>query len=73
GHAISIQELLDRILSLSTVEIAVEKDPERLRPSDIPVIEADIQKLQKTIEWRPEIELNQTLLETLDYWRGDLK
>ena len=73
GHAISIQELLDRILALSTVKISVETDPERLRPSDIPIIEADIQKLQSVIQWQPEIELNQTLLETLNYWRGDLK
>lgn len=73
GHAISIQELLDMILSLSTVKISVETDPERLRPSDIPIIEADIQKLQSVIQWQPEIELNQTLLETLNYWRGGLK
>ena len=65
GHAISIQELLNIILSLST-------DPARLRPSDIPVIEADITKLQDSINWHPEISLKQTLLETLNYWRGTL-
>lgn len=72
GHAISIQELLDMILSLSTTQIAVETDPTRLRPSDIPVIEADIKKLQETIRWRPEIKLQQTLLETLNYWRENI-
>ena len=69
GHAIPIQSLLDMILSLSTTTIKVELDPSRLRPSDIPVIEADIKKLQDTIQWKPEIELKQTLLETLNYWR----
>ena len=69
GHAIPIQSLLDMILSLSTTKIKVELDSSRLRPSDIPVIEADIKKLQDTIQWKPEIELKQTLLETLNYWR----
>ena len=72
GHAIPIQSLLDMILSLSTTKIKVELDPSRLRPSDIPVIEADIKKLQDTIQWKPEIELKQTLLETLNYWRNIL-
>ena len=69
GHAISIQELLDIILSLSATEILVSTDPARLRPSDIPIIEADISKLQETICWHPEISLKQTLFETLNYWR----
>ena len=72
GHAISIQELLNIILSLSTAKILVSTDPARLRPSDIPVIEADITKLQDSINWHPEISLKQTLLETLNYWRGTL-
>ena len=69
GHAISIQELLDTILSLSTSKILVSTDPARFRPSDIPIIEADISKLQETIHWYPEIPLKQTLFETLNYWR----
>lgn len=72
GHAVSIQELLNTILSLSNSEISVSTDPARLRPSDIPIIEADISKLQETIDWHPEISLTQTLLETLNYWRENL-
>ena len=70
GQAISIQNLLDRILALSNVPITVETDPARLRPSDIPIIEADVKKLKDTTGWMPEIPLEQTLLETLNYWRG---
>lgn len=29
---------------------------------------ADLTKLQRTIEWRPEISLEKTLRDTLDYW-----
>lgn len=72
GHAIAIQDLLNMILSLSEKDITVEIDSTRLRPADIPVIEADIHKVQDITEWSPEIPLNQTLRETLNYWRENL-
>ncbi len=70
GHAVTIQSLLDTILSLSEKEIRVETDPARLRPSDIPIIEADISKLTACTGWLPQIPLQTTLLETLNYWRS---
>ncbi len=70
GHAVTIQSLLDLILSLSDKEIHIETDPARLRPSDIPIIEADISKLTACTGWVPQIPLKTTLLETLNYWRS---
>lgn len=61
GHAVSIQELLDTLLNLSTVSIAVEQNPDRMRPSDVPVIEADTSKLRKDTGWTPEYSLEETL------------
>ena len=69
GKAILVQELLDMILSLAEKEIRVETDAERLRPVDVPVIEADISKLRECCGWEREIPLKRTLEETLNYWR----
>lgn len=69
GNAITIQSILDCILSLSTQTIKVEIDPDKLRPIDVPVIEADITKITHCTNWQPQISLEQTLKETLDYWR----
>lgn len=70
GRAVAIEEILHMILAQSTQKIAVETDPERLRPVDIPIVEAGITKLQAVTDWRPEITLEQTIQETLDYWRN---
>ncbi len=70
GRAVAVEEILSMILSLTDHKIRVETDPARLRPVDVPVIEADIHRLQACCGWRPEIPLRQTLQETLDYWRG---
>lgn len=70
GKAISIQAVLDMILGLSDKDIRIEVDPARLRPVDVPIIEADIRKLVECTGWKAEIPLGQTIRETLDYWRG---
>lgn len=70
GNAQAIQEILNLIVSLSKVEIAVEIDPNKLRPVDVPIIEADITKINELTGWKPEIPLQQTIQETLDYWRA---
>lgn len=69
GQAISIQEILDRIIALSDREIKVEVDPNKLRPVDVPIIEADTTKLKTATGWKQTITLEQTIEETLNYWR----
>ena len=61
---------------MSDVDIKVETDPNKIRPVDVPIIEADITKLNTLTGWKPEISVEQTICETLDYWRihiGDIK
>ena len=73
GQAVSIQYILEQILSLSMVKIQVEVDSARLRPVDVPIIEADINKISICCGWKPEIDLKTTLKETLDYWRKSIQ
>ena len=70
GHAIAIEDLLQMVLNYSTSQIRIETDSQKLRPVDVPVIEADIGKITEVTGWKPEIPLKQTIRETLDYWRG---
>ena len=69
GHAYAIEEILNQIIQLSTADIKVEIDPNKIRPVDVPIIEADITKLNAATGWKPQIPLQQTIQETLDYWR----
>ncbi len=69
GHAVAIDTILKMILSMSDKEIRIEKDPSKFRPVDVPTIEADTKKLYEATGWTPQISLEQTIRETLDYWR----
>lgn len=72
GNAITIENILKIILSFSTKKIEIQVDSNKLRPIDVPVIEADINKLQKCTGWCPQIKIERTIKETLDYWRKNL-
>lgn len=69
GKAVEIRKILDMILSQAKVPVSVEVDPNKLRPVDVPLIEADITKLADCTGWERRIPLEQTISETLDYWR----
>ena len=69
GHAHEIREILDLIISRSNADIRVETDPAKIRPVDVPIIEADISKIREATGWEPQIPLEQTIDETLADWR----
>ena len=72
GNAIAIDDILKTALSLSKVKITVETDPAKLRPVDVPIIEADISKIKNDTGWQPVISIEQTVSDTLSYWREQL-
>ena len=64
--------MLDRLLSLSSAEVKVEVDPERMRPSDVEVLVGDSSKFRQETGWEPQIPFEQTLTDLLDFWRKSL-
>lgn len=72
GRPARIRDLLDRLLTLARVPIAVETDPARLRPNDVPVITGNPGRIQRDLGWAPGIPLERTLEETLAWWRAEI-
>ena len=69
GTDVTIREMLDMLLAHSSIEIEVRQDPERMRPSDVEVLRADNTRFCELTGWKPEIPLEKTLKDLLDYWR----
>lgn len=69
GHAVRIGDVLQDLLARAQVQIKVIVDPEKLRPSDAPIVVGDTARVHTEIGWSPRIPLAQTLDEILDYWR----
>ena len=69
-ETMTVGEMLQKLLKLSKVKnIKVEVDPERLRPSDVTLQIPCIDKFTAATSWKPVIKFDQTLQDTLDYWR----
>jgi len=73
GTAISIQQILDILLSHASREFRVIVDRERFRPVDMPLLVGNAQKLKAETGWQPNYPIDQTLLDLLNYWRKKLK
>lgn len=73
GKAVSIEYILNTAIGFSEADITHRLDPDRLRASDIPVIEPDISEIFRDTGWTAEIPIEKTISDTLDYWREKLK
>ncbi len=69
GRTAQIRELLNNLLELSSKKIEIIKDSQRIRPSDTPIFKGDFSKFRERCGWRPEIPLDKTFKDTLEYWR----
>ncbi|GAB6935347.1 MAG: GDP-mannose 4,6-dehydratase [Calditerricola sp.] len=70
GQTYSIREVLNLLLAMSSVNIDVQQDPARLRPSDVAILLGDSTKFRRQTGWAPTIPLEQTLRDLLNYWRA---
>lgn len=71
GRAWRMQDLLDELLHLSSAPIQVEIDQARLRPNDIAIVQGDATRIRSELGWTPTIRVEQTLRDTLDWWRSE--
>ncbi len=69
GQARSIRAMLDLLLTFARRSIQLREDPARLRPVDVPLLEADTSRLRADTNWRPAVQFESALQRTLDYWR----
>lgn len=70
GTGTRIQNMLDRLLAASTVDIEVRRDPKRLRAKRVPVIIGNADRAAELIGWRADTPFNDTIDRTLAYWRA---
>jgi GDP-4-dehydro-6-deoxy-D-mannose reductase len=66
---VTIQYVLDTLISHAMVKIPTKQDMTLYRPVDFSFKKPDCSKLTKLTGWKAEIKLEQTLLDILNEWR----
>lgn len=69
GSCMRVGDMLDILLSHTTVPITIEQDPSRMRPSDVRLLWANVDKFKNATGWEPTIPFEKTMADLLEYWR----
>lgn len=65
-----IGSLLEQLVALARIDLDVRADRARARASDLPLVYGDAGRLRETTGWEPEIAIEASLEDTLNYWRN---
>ena len=67
-----IRDILHMLIKQSNrKDIQLQQQSERFRPNDIPIMMCDATKIEKDFGWKPEVSIQQTLCDLLEYWREE--
>jgi GDP-4-dehydro-6-deoxy-D-mannose reductase len=69
GESVAIRDVAERLLALAGLDLPIVVDPARVRASDVPELRGNPARLQAATGWTPEIPLDVTLRDVLDYWQ----
>jgi GDP-4-dehydro-6-deoxy-D-mannose reductase len=72
GTGVSVQEIADRLLSRAKRPISLVSDPELVRTVEVPRLVGSNARLRAATGWAPEISLDETLTDVLQYARDAL-
>jgi GDP-4-dehydro-6-deoxy-D-mannose reductase len=68
GTSVSMRSIVDDLARIAGVELQIEVDPDRLRPSDTPDLVGDNTRLREQTGWSPQIPLDQTLRDVYQWY-----
>ena len=71
GRGVKISHVLEILKSFVKKEVEVVQDPSLVRSIDVPELVCDASKIKK-LGWTPEISLEVSLKDVLDYWRENV-
>lgn len=66
----TFRQALEKMIEMSSVDgITYELDSRYVRPTKVPFLISDTKKFRDITGWKPEINFEQILSDTLNYWR----
>jgi len=70
GSPLSGHDILDGLCVAAEVKPEIKQDPDKIRPSDSPLISGSHDKISKDTDWQPEIPLEITLKDVIADWQS---
>jgi GDP-4-dehydro-6-deoxy-D-mannose reductase len=70
SRSVAIAEILSGLARHTELEVRTRTDPKRFRQNEVMEIRGSHDKLTRATGWEPEIPLDQTLHDMLEWWRS---
>jgi GDP-4-dehydro-6-deoxy-D-mannose reductase len=70
GRPIAVGDLVNAFVARARCRVRVVQDEARFRPNDVPFLVGNHDRLTADTGWQPQIPLEQTIGDLLEYWRG---
>jgi GDP-4-dehydro-6-deoxy-D-mannose reductase len=61
GRTVALREVLRQLITIARVRVEIRDDPDRMRPSDLPILSGNAAKLRAATGWAPQIALPASL------------
>ncbi len=68
GEGNSLHDIILKMCNKLEIEVNLETNPQLIRPNDNKIIIGNADKLRKEINWNPQIKLEKSIEDILDYW-----
>jgi GDP-4-dehydro-6-deoxy-D-mannose reductase len=69
GTARAICDVVHKLLSIARVPVSLHVDASRCRTDEVNVTQCNSARIRNYTGWSPQISIDQTLTDTLEYWR----
>jgi GDP-4-dehydro-6-deoxy-D-mannose reductase len=72
GRSVELSEVVRRLAESAGIEAVTRVDPDRLRAAEVVDAYGSPERLAAATGWRPELPLERTLDDVLEWWRAEL-
>jgi GDP-4-dehydro-6-deoxy-D-mannose reductase len=69
GTGVSLQQIMDKMCALLSINITLQQDSTLIRPNDNKAITGRADKIKKDLGWYPEIALDKSLSDIINWWK----
>jgi len=70
GQGIVLKDIISKMSDLLGIKIEIETNPQLIRPNENKKVIGSYQKIKDELGWKPEIEMEKSLSDIIEYWQG---
>lgn len=70
GTGVSLQQIMDKMCAILNISITLKEDVNLIRPNDNRIITGSAAKIKGEMNWSPEISLEKSLSDIINWWQG---